>query len=120
MNQPLVSRRPAWPAEDILDMSDDVLDVDKMADLIGELSKQADYRPTDDVAKALYALFQYNRAVIDWLLDLTLRAPYPHVDGDFQKAALAAAKHQARAGIGEVIAAAIAEGKRISDQQKDQ
>lgn len=123
MNQPMMpQRREAWPIEDLLKGTDDLLDLDAMTEQIGKLSG-SDYKPSDAVAKVFYAIFMGQREAMEWLLDLTLRAPYPHVSGSIEQAAIAAAKHQARAGIGEVIVAAIAEGKRLQDhdqQKKDQ
>lgn len=123
MNQPMQpTRRAAWDIEDMVSGTDAVLDVEKMLEQMGGLGQGVNHTPTDAVAKVLYAMFSGQRETIDWLIDLTLRAPYPHVGEDFQSAALAAAKHQARAGIGEVIVAAIARGKQIIDQEqkKDQ
>lgn len=55
------------------------------------------------------------REIVDWLLDLTCRAPYPVTSQDMQDLAFAAAKHQARAAVGETIVKAIADGNAILD-----
>lgn len=121
MNQPMMpTRRAAWDIDDVMQGSDVLLDLEKMLEQIGGLGSGVQYAPTDNVAKVLYAMFAGERETIDWLLDLTLRAPYPHVGASFEQAALAAKGHQTRAGIGEVIVAAIARGKQLIDQKKDQ
>ncbi len=56
------------------------------------------------------------RLFLDWLFLLTLDAPYPRVGSDFQEAALAAAKHEARAAIGEVLRKAVVEGRNLLNQ----
>lgn len=78
------------------------------------------YRPDDDVMKSLAIMAERGetRAVVEWLLDLTLRAPYPVTADTLEQTALAAAKHQARANVGEVVLKAIAEG-RAKLERKD-
>ncbi|WP_295805927.1 hypothetical protein [uncultured Nitratireductor sp.] len=56
------------------------------------------------------------RLFLDWLFLLTLDSPYPRVGGDFQEAALAAAKHEARANIGELLRKAVVEGRELLNQ----
>jgi hypothetical protein len=78
------------------------------------------FRPQDAVLTALaqFSQTEGGRAVMDWLHDMTDRAPYPQAIGSIEQVALAAAKHQGRAGIGLVLANAVAEGKRLLDQRK--
>lgn len=65
---------------------------------------------------AAFARTGLGREIVDWLLDLTCRAPYPVTSQDLQDLAFAAAKHQARAAVGETIVKAIAEGNAILDR----
>lgn len=75
-------------------------------------------RPDERIMRFLAAMAQTEdgRAFVDWLFDLTCRAPYPRTGGDRDELAFAAAKHQARAAVGDVIAAALVEGRRLIDQ----
>ncbi len=70
------------------------------------------FDPGDELKRNLAALYHTpdGRQIIEWLADLTWRAPYPHVGAANEAAALAAAKHEARCAVGEVIMKAIAEG----------
>lgn len=79
---------------------------------------QDPHRPGDAVMRLLGALSQTEdgRQVVDWIFDMTIRARYPHVGNDFQAAALNAARYEGRAAIGEVILAAIVEGRKLLDQ----
>ncbi|YBV97534.1 hypothetical protein M1D80_11835 [Phyllobacteriaceae bacterium JZ32] len=118
MNQPLTTRRATMPLEDMLKGTDDYLNVEKMIEKLAPAQVGQNFRPSDNLMKFLYLFSQQRDAkeLFDWLMDLTIRAPYPHISGSFEEAAIAAAKHQARAGIGEVIIEAIAEGKRLIEQ----
>ena len=73
------------------------------------------FRPEDQVLKALFLFAQTETGAkaIAWLHELSDRAPYPMIEGSFEQAALAAAKHQGRAGVGHVLSKAVAEGKRL-------
>ncbi|MDG4894625.1 hypothetical protein P9272_13690 [Mesorhizobium sp. WSM4976] len=80
------------------------------------------FDPGDDL-KLL--LFHFNntadgRRIIEWLADLTVRAPFPHVGSMKESAALAAAKHEARTAVGYAMLRAIAEGEKIWTQRRSQ
>lgn len=77
------------------------------------------YRPQDELLKQIAALSQteFGRELFAWLFDLTNRAPYPSTGGTIENAALAAAKHEARAAVGEVILNAIVEGRKLLDSK---
>jgi hypothetical protein len=81
----------------------------------------ADLDPGDQFKRQLAGVAEtaWGRQLIDWLLDLTCRAPYPVTSQSIEDLAMAAAKHQARAAIGEVLVKAIADGRRIMDQPKE-
>lgn len=73
------------------------------------------FDPGDTIKKMLAAFYRtaQGRELIEWLADLTVRAPYPHVGTDFQSAAIAAAKHEARFGVGLVLFKALADGEQL-------
>lgn len=73
------------------------------------------FRPPDEllVDLARYAETDRGRRVVDWLLDLTANAPYPVTGHSIQHTALAAAKHEGRAGVGATIKKALREGRRL-------
>jgi hypothetical protein len=75
------------------------------------------FRPQERIMRFAAALGMHpeGREFLDWIFDMTCRAPYPITTGDMQELAFAAAKHQARAAVGNVIALAVAEGRRLND-----
>lgn len=73
------------------------------------------FRPQDDV---LRELARYNSTVegakvLAWMRSITDGAPYPQQIGSIEQTALAAAKHQGRCIVGELVSRAIAEGNRL-------
>lgn len=58
------------------------------------------------------------RSIIEWMADLTVRAPFPHVGSMKESAALAAAKHEARTAVGYALLRAIAEGEQLWTQRR--
>jgi hypothetical protein len=79
------------------------------------------FRPEDKMMQEFsrYAETVGGRNVVAWLRSITDLAPYPNVSGgNFEQVAIAAAKHDARATIGRMIAAAITEGTAIRNQNK--
>lgn len=122
MSDPMMPRRAAMPLEDMLAGTHDVLDIEKLIEKMAPAQVGHSFRPSEDLMKVIYLLFgtAEGKQIFEWLMDLTLRAPYPHIDGSgFEQAAIAAAKHQARAGIGEVILEAVANGKRLLEQAQN-
>lgn len=80
------------------------------------------FDPGDDMKKVLSAFFftAEGRKIVEWLADLTFRAPYPHVGPSLEAAGIAAAKHEARAAVGEVLMKAIAEGHALLTTNRGQ
>ena len=78
------------------------------------------FRPEDEVLIELarYSGTEQGRAVLNFLHSITDRAPYPAGFKSLEEAALAAAKHEGRAGVGLVLSRAVAEGQRLRDAQK--
>lgn len=73
------------------------------------------FDPGEFMKKQLAALYgtQDGRAILEWLFDLTLRAPFPHVGNSRDSAWIAAAKHEARVAVGQAIARAIVDGREL-------
>jgi hypothetical protein len=79
-------------------------------------AKVADaFDPGADLKKVLFALYHTvdGRKIVEWWFDLTFRAPYPHVGSSLEAAAIAAAKHEARAAVGLALLKAIADGEKL-------
>ncbi|TPN57165.1 hypothetical protein [Mesorhizobium sp. B1-1-7] len=84
-------------------------------------AKVADnFDPGADMKQVLYHFYQTaeGRRIIDWIADLTVRAPYPHIGSTNETAALAAKAHEARAAVGYAIGRAIADGEELYKQSK--
>lgn len=79
-----------------------------------------DFDPGDFMKQQLAALYATGdgRKIIDWLFDLTLRAPFPHVGSTRDSACIAAAKHEARVAVGQAIARAIVDGEKIFNRKE--
>ena len=77
------------------------------------------FEPDRDLKMSLAALASqaHGGRIVEWLLDLTTRAPYPHVGQTADSVVLAAAKHEARAAIGWVLLRAIADGAELWKQK---
>ena len=60
------------------------------------------------------------RLFFNWLLNLTCNAPYPDTGLTMEVLAFAAAKHQARAAIGEAIMFYITQGDALIENRKNQ
>lgn len=79
------------------------------------------FDPGDEFKRniAAFARTAFGRSIVDWLLDLTCRAPYPVTSQIMHDLVYAAAKHQARAAVGETIVKAIADGNALLDRTED-
>lgn len=73
------------------------------------------FRPEDDLAKMMAAFSRTaeGQRMFEWIFELTKWAPYPKTGNSFESAALAAAKHEARVAVGDVIFAAIGAGDEL-------
>lgn len=76
--------------------------------------------PPDEIKKGLAILAGGSgRPIIDWIFAITCNAPYPQSRGDnLNELAIAAAKHQSRAAIGDIIGKAILAGRILLEQKK--
>ena len=74
------------------------------------------FEPEDKIKKIIAAFYDSSsegRQMVEWIFDLTFRAPYPSTGTSFEQAAIAAAKHEARAAVGRVLVQAIVEGRAL-------
>lgn len=85
-------------------------------------AKVADnFDPGDDMKKVLAAFYATaeGRKILDWIFDLTCRAPYPSIGSTNETAALAAKAHEARAAVGYVVGRAIVDGLELLKQRME-
>jgi len=78
------------------------------------------FEPGDQLKIRIATLYDHShevRQIIEWIFDLTFRAPYPHIGGSFEEAALAAKAHEARAAVGRVLVQAILDGRRLNERR---
>lgn len=78
------------------------------------------YRPADRVMTELarWSRTEVGAEVIAWLHAISDGAPWPKTGlANIEQTALAAAKHEGRASVGQALSLAIAEGQRIIDKQ---
>jgi hypothetical protein len=118
MNGPMPFRREVAPLDDMLASvgGEGWEGLDK---LFHPAEVPDRFDPGAEVKKFLAAAMRTpaGREAIQWLADITLRAPYPHVGTSLEAAAIAAAKHEARAAVGEVLLRAIAQGDQLLNQR---
>lgn len=75
------------------------------------------YRPDDQVARIAYSLTlnPLTQQFLDWLMDITLRAPLRVPDAGVEQVALAYAKRAGINGVGEAILAAVEMGRKLQE-----
>lgn len=75
----------------------------------------AELEPSDEIAKFLYGLSTtpQGRAIVEWLMDITLRQPLRVTGRSLEETALNAALRQGINGVGEVVLKAIAKGEQL-------
>jgi len=120
MSTPYNPRREVFDIDRMLAAGNDMLDVDALLQKMLGAQEGLGYRPKAQDLKDFWMLWHSpnGRKLMEWWLDMTLRAPYPHVGDDVQSAALAAARFQARASLGEVLLEALSAGKKVYEQGK--
>lgn len=79
---------------------------------------EAELQPSDRVAMWLYGMYLAgdSREVIEWLMDITVRAPLRSTGATFEQTALMTATRQGINGVGETVLKAIAKGKELADK----
>lgn len=81
------------------------------------------FEPEDDLKKMIalfYDTTPEGRRMVEWIFDLTFRAPYPSIGGSLEQAALAAKAHEARAAVGRVLVQAIVDGRALMEKTRSQ
>lgn len=113
-------RRSAMPTSDLLDMVSGLHFPDMQAAFHPAATHGGNFEPSDHVKMAAAILWRAGegREFVEWILDLTMRAPYPVTSQDPHDLQFAAAKHQARAAVGETVLLAIRKGEQLLDEQK--
>lgn len=76
------------------------------------------FRPTEKVARLLHALTLNadTAEIIEWLMDITVRAPLRLPDGGLEQVALAYATRRGINGVGEAVLAAIEMGRELKEK----
>ena len=76
-------------------------------------------KPEDQVAKNLakFCRNAHGRAVVEWLMDITLRQPRRITGRTLEETALLSATRQGIDGVGEAILAAIAHGEKLIEEE---
>lgn len=80
----------------------------------------APMQPSDRVAKNLAVLVQTQggREIVEWIMDVTLRAPLRVTGSSLEETALNAARKQGINGVGEVILHAIKRGETLLETKE--
>jgi len=113
-------RRAALSTSDLLDLVTGREFSDQKAAFHPAATHPGNFEPSDKMMMAAAILWRAGegREFVEWILDLTMRAPYPVTSQDPHDLQFAAAKHQARAAVGETVLLAIRKGEEMLDQQK--
>ena len=76
------------------------------------------FRPSEKVARLLHALTLNadTAEIIEWLMDITLRAPLRLPDAGLEQVAIAYATRRGINGVGEAVLAAIEMGRELKEK----
>lgn len=113
--------RDIWPLDTALEQAGPLGWEGLMRDFLpARVSENFD--PGEDMKLVLAAFYNTaeGRRIVEWLWDLTVRAPYPHVGASNQSAAIAAAKHEARVAVGLSLKLAIEQGQKLWNEKRSQ
>ncbi len=116
MSGPVFASRDALPFDHLLNNSGGWDDLENLLPQLADVP----LKPSDTVAKNLanLARTQGGREILEWLMDVTLRAPY-HVTGkSMEETALNAATRQGINGVAEAILSAVKHGEDLLEQGK--
>jgi hypothetical protein len=113
-------RRSALSTSDLIDMVTGRDFSDQKAAFHPAATHPGNFEPSEQVMMAAAILWRAGegREFVEWILDLTMRAPYPVTSQEPHDLQFAAAKHQARAAVGETVLLAIRKGEQLLDQNK--
>lgn len=118
MSGPIFGSREAQPLDDMLAAIGegwDGLDNLKMPE-----GRPVPLQPEDAVCKSWALLVERpgGRAMIEWLMDITLRLPLRSTGKTFEETALLTATRQGINGVGEAVLAAIKRGDELLQQER--
>lgn len=122
MSGPFIPSRAGQPL-DLLEQGVAGGGWDALEEMFKPHLQAAPLQPSDDVARALWILYSVGgegRAVIEWLMDITIRAPFRATGKDFQETALLTATRQGINGVAEAILAAIDHGRQVAEKIENQ
>jgi len=122
MSGPLIPVREAQPL-DMLERGAAGGGWDELEKLFKPQLQGAELQPDDDVAKAFWLMFKLGgegRAVIEWLMDITIRMPFRSIGHSIEETALLAANRQGINGVGEAVLKAIAHGRTLCEKIETQ
>jgi len=86
-------------------------------------TQAAPLQPADNVAHALWLMYSLGgegRAVLEWLMDITIRLPYRATGNTIEQTALQATMRQGINGVGEAVLNAIDLGRQIAEKSENQ
>ncbi len=114
------ARRQVMSLDNLIDQLGGGPGWDGVRDRMQPAESSDKHRPDAAILKEIALMWDrpQERAGLEWIFDITSRAPYPTDHSDIERMAMAAAKHMARAAVGEAIALAIDEGRKILEQQR--
>ena len=109
--------RQAMPFDDLLQQGGNGWDF--FADLVGARPAPEPCQPADDVARSLARFVRTGegRAVIEWLMDITVRQPLRITGASIEQTALLAANRQGIDGVARSVLTAIAHGESLIDKE---
>ena len=120
MTAPVFSRREAQPLDRLIASAggEGWAGLDKL--LEPALAKRQSCEPGDDIKKALAVMARagQGRAVIEWLMDITVRAPFRVTGATVEETAMRASNRQGIEGVAEAVLAAIADGERLLSEER--
>lgn len=107
------SRREAQPLDLLRSLQQDGVE-DVLSSLFDPELVSRTMRPRDELAEFIYGMTQLPESAvfIEWLMDITLRAPMSVTGPTIEATALNAARREGAAMIGEAVLAAIARGHK--------
>lgn len=109
--------REAMPFNDLMAQSGDGWEF--FANLVSTPRAADPCQPADEVARSLARFVRTGegRAVIEWLMDITVRQPLRITGASLEQTALLAASRQGIDGVARAVLAAIAHGETLIDRE---
>lgn len=122
MNQPIYSKRDVFPIDRLLDSVPTGLStLNEMAADVRKAIEAGSVKPDDTVCREFARLYRSGgpmRGMLEWLMDITLRAPattYPAGTETMEREAMAKRAKQARDQVGFLIMEAVNHGLTLME-----